>query len=203
MQSDTPQARRVELRPDCPFQIRVTLSAMPSKSIEHFLTAKVAREYSLQHLRLSRVLPDIFAAPESLFDHYSREIRHIERLRTDLAACLTDRIADRKDVAERWALLLKGRAAALDSWAALGTALIAVFGVSSTLFALVASAAKVAPPVEMLVSFLAATALSLWFKVAVDQRAWWFKFIAGQLEGIAKLAAPSRPPPGTPPDAHR
>ena len=162
---------------------------MPEQTIEHFLSATVARQYALQHHSLPHVLPEIYASAATLYRHYSPKIVEAERFRADLATSLSKDPVAAKQLAERWASFLKTRAAAMESWSSLGAVLMATFGISSTLSTLVAVAAKAPFPLEMVLAFLAATALLLLFKIKVDARVFWFKFVSGHLEAIAKLGA--------------
>ena len=99
------------------------------RTIEYFLSASVAREYSLHFHRFGRIFPELFSSAPSLHKHYSNELIEIERFRSDLAASLSQNPDEVRRVAERWALFLKTRASAMESWSSLATALLAISGI--------------------------------------------------------------------------
>ena len=159
------------------------------RTIEYFLSARVARAYSLHFHRFGRILPELFSSAPSLHEHYSNELVEIERFRSDLAASLSQDPDQVRKVAERWALFLKTRALAMESWSSLATALVAISGVSGTLFTLVATSVKAPHAPVTLAVFLSAGAVSLFFKTILDHRIFWFGFVSAHREAISKLGA--------------
>ena len=157
------------------------------RTIEYFLSASVAREYSLHFHRFGRIFPELFSSAPSLHKHYSNELIEIERFRSDLAASLSQNPDEVRRVAERWALFLKTRASAMESWSSLATALLAISGISGTLFTLVATSTKAPHAPVTLAAFLLVGVLSLFLKTVVDHRIFWFGFVSAQLEAISKL----------------
>jgi len=159
------------------------------KTIEDFLDSKLAADYSIKNHHFFKILREVFGSRSHLYSAYTIELREVERFRSDLAGTLARDPADQPKVAERWALFLKSRSTVMEFWSGLSSAFVAVFGLGSTLFALVAVATKQEAPISMLLSFLAVSALFVTIKFYIDKRAFWFKFVAGHLEAIAKVGA--------------
>jgi len=160
---------------------------MQPKTVEHFLSAKVARHYSVKNHNLGRLMPEIYAASASLYRHYSEELLNTERLRQDLAATLAADASKAKPVAERWALFLKSRAVALEFWSGIATTFVAIFGITSTVLTVIATGTKTPYPTDLLLLFISATMVFVAFKFRIDGRIYWLKFISAHLEAIAKL----------------
>jgi hypothetical protein len=162
---------------------------MNRRSIEHYLDAKVANEYSIQNHRFAKVLREVFGSTSHLYAAYTAEIGEVERFRADLASALTLAKEDRQKVADRWASFLKTRSVVMEFWSSLSTAFVAIFGLASTLFALLSVATKQPSPIIMLLAFLAGSTFFVAVKFYVDKRVFWFKFVSAHLEAIAKLGA--------------
>jgi hypothetical protein len=158
-------------------------------TIEHFLARRVAREYALQNYHFGRASIELYASSQRLYDLYSSQIPEIDRLRKNLADALSSEPSEQKALAERWSSFLKARATGMEYWSSLSSVFMTLFGVAGTLFALIASATGVAQPYFYLVVMLAMTLVFLHLKNRADERAFWFKFVSGQLEAISKFGA--------------
>ena len=162
---------------------------MKRQTIEYFLDAKVANDYSIQNHRFTKILREVFGSTSHLYAAYTKEIKEVARFRGDLASALTVVEENRQKVAEHWASFLKTRSVVMEFWSSLATAFVTIFGLASTLFVLLSAATKQPSQVIMLFVLLACSIFFVVVKFYLDKRISWFKFVSAHLEAIAKLGA--------------
>lgn len=152
-----------------------------------FLTRKSQNEWTSVNHDFWFFWKEFWGRSEDIDEVMSTEIQKQNSLRDAIKRSLSTNPKEQKDMAERWSLLLKNKAAIFDAWSILFTAIIALYTIGVTAFTVLSFYFEKDRPFLMIFTLiLFAISLLVW-KFSVDRKSSWYKQLVNYLDSISKF----------------